>query len=255
MGVEIGKKVSSSGPFWPLGRRSPEWTARVSKRLGWFMMPYNIKHAPAFGFRLSARSALLGLRFQHGYGCSRLATPARTMSWTLSLPRWPPSATSGSGSCRSRGRLLGGGAAPAFREARRLGRRAYSGTQPPARIPARPRSWRGAGGTLEPPSRAHPPRHTAAGGRLGPPPPAVGFGGPALRIRTLDRKIADLNGRIEAEVEASGTTLTEIFGIGPYSLAAKIIGTVGSVARFPTTRPTLPPTVARRRWRPPAGRW
>jgi transposase len=40
-------------------------------------------------------------------------------------------------------------------------------------------------------------------------------------IRTLDRKIADLNGRIEAEVEASGTTLPEI-------------GTVGSVERFPT---------------------
>jgi transposase len=52
-------------------------------------------------------------------------------------------------------------------------------------------------------------------------------------VRTLDRKIADLNGRIEAEVEASGTTLTEIFGIGPI-LAAKIIGTVGNVARFPT---------------------
>jgi len=52
-------------------------------------------------------------------------------------------------------------------------------------------------------------------------------------IRTLDRKIADLNGRIEAEVEASGTTLPEIFGIGPI-LAAKIIGTVGSVERFPT---------------------
>jgi transposase len=52
-------------------------------------------------------------------------------------------------------------------------------------------------------------------------------------VRTLDRKIADLSGRIEAEVEASGTTLTEIFGIGPI-LAAKIIGTVGSVARFPT---------------------
>ena len=43
-------------------------------------------------------------------------------------------------------------------------------------------------------------------------------------IRTLDRKIADLNERIEAEVEASGTALTEIFGIGPI-LAAKIIGT------------------------------
>jgi hypothetical protein len=27
-------------------------------------------------------------------------------------------------------------------------------------------------------------------------------------IRTLDRKIADLNKRIESEVEASGTTLT-----------------------------------------------
>jgi transposase len=52
-------------------------------------------------------------------------------------------------------------------------------------------------------------------------------------VRTLDWKIADLNGRIEGEVEASGTTLTEIFGIGPI-LAARIIGTVGNVARFPT---------------------
>jgi transposase len=52
-------------------------------------------------------------------------------------------------------------------------------------------------------------------------------------VRTLDRKIADLNERIEAEIEASGTTLTGIFGIGPI-LAAKIIGTVADVARFPT---------------------
>ena len=52
-------------------------------------------------------------------------------------------------------------------------------------------------------------------------------------VRTLDGKIADLSGRIEAEVQASGTTLTQIFGVGPI-LAAKIIGTVGSVARFPT---------------------
>ena len=52
-------------------------------------------------------------------------------------------------------------------------------------------------------------------------------------VRTLDRKIADLGGRIEAEVEASGTTLTQIFGVGPI-LAARIIGTVGDVARFPT---------------------
>jgi transposase len=52
-------------------------------------------------------------------------------------------------------------------------------------------------------------------------------------VRTLDRKIADLSGRIEAEIEVSGTTLTEIFGIGPI-LAATILGTVGNVTRFPT---------------------
>jgi transposase len=52
-------------------------------------------------------------------------------------------------------------------------------------------------------------------------------------VRTLDRKIADLNRRIEAEVEASGTTLTRIFSRGPI-LAARIISTVGDVGRFPT---------------------
>ena len=52
-------------------------------------------------------------------------------------------------------------------------------------------------------------------------------------VRTLDRKIVDLNARVEAEVEASGTTLTEIFGVGPI-LAATILGTVGDVGRFPT---------------------
>ena len=52
-------------------------------------------------------------------------------------------------------------------------------------------------------------------------------------IRTLQRKIADLDGRIEDEVEASGSTLTEIFGVGPI-LAAKIIGAIGNVRRFPT---------------------
>jgi transposase len=52
-------------------------------------------------------------------------------------------------------------------------------------------------------------------------------------VRTLERKIADLGGRIQAEVEASETTLTEIFGVGPI-LAATILGTLGDVARFPT---------------------
>jgi transposase len=72
-------------------------------------------------------------------------------------------------------------------------------------------------------------------------------------VRMLDRKIVDLNRRVEAEVEASGTTLTEIFGVGPI-LAATILGTVGDVGRFPT-KPTSPPTLARRRWRPQAARW
>jgi transposase len=65
-------------------------------------------------------------------------------------------------------------------------------------------------------------------------------------VRTLNRKIADLNGRIEAEVQASGTTLTEIFGIGPI-LAARIVGTVGDVGGASLPRHTSPPTLARRR--------
>ena len=52
-------------------------------------------------------------------------------------------------------------------------------------------------------------------------------------VRTLDRKIVDLNARVEAEVDASGSTLTEIFGVGPI-LAATILGMVGDVSRFPT---------------------
>ena len=91
--------------------------------------------------------------------------------------------------------------------------------------------WPGRSGGL--PSRTHPARHKAPGGRLGPPPEAVGFGSPARHPDAQDRKIANLDGRIEAEVEASGSTLTEILGIGPI-LAANIIATVGNAARFPT---------------------
>ena len=52
-------------------------------------------------------------------------------------------------------------------------------------------------------------------------------------VRTLDRRIAQLDERITAEVKASGTILTEIFGVGPI-LAAKIVGIVGDVSRFPS---------------------
>jgi transposase len=41
-------------------------------------------------------------------------------------------------------------------------------------------------------------------------------------VRALDRRIAELDERIAAEVKASGTMLTEIFGVGPI-LAAKIV--------------------------------
>jgi transposase len=52
-------------------------------------------------------------------------------------------------------------------------------------------------------------------------------------VRALDRRICDLDERIREEVEESGTRLMEIFGVGPI-LAAKIIGMVGNVTRFPS---------------------
>jgi transposase len=53
-------------------------------------------------------------------------------------------------------------------------------------------------------------------------------------VRALDRRIAQLDERIAAEVKTSGTMLTEIFGVGPI-LAAKILGIVGGdVSRFPS---------------------
>jgi transposase len=52
-------------------------------------------------------------------------------------------------------------------------------------------------------------------------------------VRALNRRISGLDARICQEVEVSGTTLTEIFGVGPI-LAAKIISLVGDTRRFPT---------------------
>jgi transposase len=53
-------------------------------------------------------------------------------------------------------------------------------------------------------------------------------------VRARNRRIAELDERIALEVEASGTTLTEVFGVGPILLAAKIVGIVGNVGRFPS---------------------
>jgi transposase len=67
--------------------------------------------------------------------------------------------------------------------------------------------------------------------------------GPAARARTelaaefvedlrrLDAQIRDTRNKLAAAVRESGTTLTEIFGIGPV-IAATIIGTAGEASRF-----------------------
>jgi transposase len=73
-------------------------------------------------------------------------------------------------------------------------------------------------------------------------------------VRTLDRRIAELDERIAGEVKASATMLTEIFGVGPI-LAAKILGIVGDVSRFPSKAHFAFYAQAWRRWKLPAARW
>ena len=52
-------------------------------------------------------------------------------------------------------------------------------------------------------------------------------------VTALDRKLKTIEKRITEAVEATGTTLTEIKGVGPIT-AAIILGEVGDVARFPS---------------------
>lgn len=52
-------------------------------------------------------------------------------------------------------------------------------------------------------------------------------------LGTVDRKIKALNTEIKALVLASGSGLMDLQGIGP-STAARLIGDVGDIARFPT---------------------
>lgn len=51
-------------------------------------------------------------------------------------------------------------------------------------------------------------------------------------LRRLDRQITDIDTRISDAVEASGTCLTDIPGVGPIT-AAGIIGLTGDIGRFP----------------------
>ena len=55
----------------------------------------------------------------------------------------------------------------------------------------------------------------------------------AADLRQLDDKLRDTRRKLTAAVRASGTTLTEIFGVGPV-IAATIIGDVGDITRFPS---------------------
>src|SRR5207244_6126227 len=52
-------------------------------------------------------------------------------------------------------------------------------------------------------------------------------------LRRLDDQMRESKKRIAGAVAASGTTLTELFGVGPV-VAAMVIGYTGDVARFTT---------------------
>jgi transposase len=55
----------------------------------------------------------------------------------------------------------------------------------------------------------------------------------AADLRQLDGKLRDTRKKITAAVRTSGTTLTEIFGVGPV-IAATVLGDVPDVTRFPS---------------------
>jgi transposase IS116/IS110/IS902 family protein len=52
-------------------------------------------------------------------------------------------------------------------------------------------------------------------------------------LRRIDAQLCEVRATITAAVRASGTTLTEVIGVGPV-IAAAIIGDVGDATRFPT---------------------
>ena len=52
-------------------------------------------------------------------------------------------------------------------------------------------------------------------------------------MRRLDQQLAAIGARIHEAVEASGTSVTDVFGIGSI-LAATIVGHTGHVGRFPS---------------------
>jgi transposase len=61
-------------------------------------------------------------------------------------------------------------------------------------------------------------------------------------LRRVDRQIAESKKRLEQVVAASGTSVVDIFGVGPV-VAATVVGVTGDVSRFPT-RDRSPPSTA-----------
>jgi transposase len=52
-------------------------------------------------------------------------------------------------------------------------------------------------------------------------------------LRRVDRQLAESKKRLEQAVTASGTTVIDIFGVGPV-VAATVVGVTGDIARFPS---------------------
>jgi transposase len=61
----------------------------------------------------------------------------------------------------------------------------------------------------------------------------VNAGEEVLDVRRLDVQLKESHKRIKTAVQASGTTLTELYGVGPI-LACELIGYTGDVRRFTT---------------------
>src|SRR5215208_2359187 len=155
------------------GLRSLErWAKRFPERR------WAVENASGFGRHLAGRLAAAGETLGKGSGALDRQRPQER--WAR-CPRHRAGrlAQRAAGGGRSRDWL--GGATSPFREARGPGGRAYTGAQPPPRAFAGSRPRRGDRDALGPPGREHPARHTAPVRHLGPPPPAVGFGGAARR--------------------------------------------------------------------------
>src|SRR5207248_9203857 len=52
-------------------------------------------------------------------------------------------------------------------------------------------------------------------------------------LRRVDNQVKESKKRLEQVVAASGTTVINIFGVGPF-VAATVVGLAGDISRFPT---------------------